>query len=74
MYVNNWDKGVALAICPCIFGTGEYSILARAAPPDLYLVVMYISFYQVRLHILGGINMQRNIAGATPTSSGSYTM
>ena len=23
MYVNNWDKGVALAICPCIFGTWE---------------------------------------------------
>ena len=24
MYMNNWDKGVALAICPCIFSAGEY--------------------------------------------------
>ena len=31
-----------VAICPCIFGTGEYSISARATPPDLYFL-MYFS-------------------------------
>ena len=25
MYVNNWDKVVALAICPCIFSTVSVS-------------------------------------------------
>ena len=35
--MNNWDKGVAPAICPGIFDTGEYSISAGAAPPDIYL-------------------------------------
>ena len=24
MYMNNWDEGVALVICPCIFTAGEY--------------------------------------------------
>ena len=24
MYMNNWDKGVASAICPCILSTCEY--------------------------------------------------
>ena len=42
MYMNNWDKGVAPAICPCIFGTGEYSLSAAAAPLDLHLL-MYFS-------------------------------
>ena len=42
MYMNNLNKGVASEICPCIFGTGEYSILVGAAPPDLYFV-MYFS-------------------------------
>ena len=26
MYINNWDEGVAPAICPRIFGTGKYSM------------------------------------------------
>ena len=29
MYINNWNKGVALAICPFIFGNGEYSTSAK---------------------------------------------
>ena len=33
---NNWDKGVAPAICPCMFSAGEYLISAGAA---LYLLV-----------------------------------
>ena len=36
MYINNWDKGVAPAICPCIFSTVEYLPTARAT---LYLLV-----------------------------------
>ena len=35
MYMNNWDKGVAPAICPRILSTCEYWISAGAAPPDL---------------------------------------
>ena len=27
MYMNNWDEGVAPAICSLIFGTGEYSTI-----------------------------------------------
>ena len=46
LYMNNWDKGVGLAMCPSKSGST----------------------------ILGEINMQWNIAGATPTSSRSYTM
>ena len=57
MHMNNWDKGVAPEICPCIFGTDEYSITAGAAHTDLYLL-MYFTFKQERLHILGGKNMQ----------------
>ena len=36
MNMNNWDKGVAPAICPCIFSAGEYWISDEAA---LYPVV-----------------------------------
>ena len=42
MVLDPLEVGVAPAICPCIFGTGEYSISAEAAPPDLYLL-MYFS-------------------------------
>ena len=73
MYMINWDKGVALAIHPCIFGISEYSISAGAPLPDLYFL-MYFSLQQEQLHILRGINMQGNIAGAPPTSRWSYTM
>ena len=33
--MNNWDKGVAPAICPWILGNYEYSISAGAPPLDL---------------------------------------
>ena len=42
MVLDPLEVGVAPAICPCIFGTGEYSISAGDAPPDLYLL-MYFS-------------------------------
>ena len=55
MVLDLLEVSVAPTICPCILGTGEYSISPGAAPPDLYLL-MYFSLQQERLHILGGIN------------------
>ena len=37
--LDSMEVGVAPAICPCIFGTGEYSISTGAARPDLYLLM-----------------------------------
>ena len=34
MYMNNCNKGVALAICLCIFSAGEYLPSAGAAPQN----------------------------------------
>ena len=60
MLLDPLEVGVAPAICPCIFGTGEYSISAGAATPDLYLQ-MYFSLWQDRLHILRGINSPKYV-------------
>ena len=43
MYMNNWDEGLAPAICPQIIGTTKYLIYAGAAPPDLYLLLYFSS-------------------------------
>ena len=32
LYISNWDKYLAPAICPCIFSAREYWISAGAAP------------------------------------------
>ena len=42
MFMNNWDKGVAPAICPCILSAGEYWISAGAALPDPYFLMCFI--------------------------------
>ena len=42
IYMNNWDKGMATAVCPCIFSASEFWKSAGAAPPDFYLL-MYLS-------------------------------
>ena len=46
MYMNNWDKGVAPAICLCIYSAGDYILSAGASP---YLLVAS-SLQQERLH------------------------
>ena len=73
VYMNNLDKGVAPAICPFILSAGEFKYQPEPFFQDLYLL-MYLASSRSGFTILGGINMQGNIAGATPTSSGSYTM
>ena len=71
MYMNNWYKGVAPVICPRILSPFEYRIWAGAAPLDLLCI---LASSKSDSSILWGINMQGNKAGATPTSSRSYTM
>ena len=41
MVLDPLEVGVAPAICPCIFGTGEYFISAGAPPPEIYLLMCF---------------------------------
>ena len=70
LYMNNWDKGVAPAICPCIFSACDIEF----QPEPLSTFYCLLASSRSGSTISGGINMQGNIAGATPTSRGSYTM
>ena len=50
--LNKWDKGVAPAICLCIFRAGEYLPTAGAATADICWTVAS-SLYQEQLHKRG---------------------